>query len=79
MWDGRAGGVLSGMRVWRGAYIGQGNAAYISLEGRDYRNEYLKRGGVRTIRWSIRNVSGGRTASELPSSSNIPVSFFFLE
>ena len=45
----------------------------------DYRNEFLKRGGARAIRWSIRrNASGHATASELPSSCNIPVSFFFL-
>lgn len=44
----------------------------------DYRNEFLKRGGARAIRWSIRrNASGHATASELPSSCNIPVSFFF--
>ena len=44
---------------------------------RDYRNEFLKRGGARAIRWSIRrNPSGHTTASELPSSCNMPFHFF---
>ena len=49
---------------------------YISLGTGDYRNEFLKRGGARAIRWSIRRANGCTTASELPSSCNAAVSFF---
>ena len=77
-----------GTEVWVGLSEGvdlegdlysQGECGLHFFGGReDYRNEFLKRGGARAIRWSIRrNASGHATASELPSSCNIPVSFFF--
>jgi len=64
--------------IWRGSLYSQGNVANISLVGQGYQTEFLKRGGVRAIRWSIRrNASGRTTASELPSSGNPFFSFSF--
>ena len=62
-----------------GGLYSQGDVVYISLGPGDYRNEFLKRGGARAIRWSIRNANGRTTASELPSSCNAAVSFFSSE
>jgi len=60
---------------WRGAYIVRGMWPTFLWRARDYQTEFLKRGGVRAIRWSIRRNAS--TASELPSSGNVSLSFFF--
>ena len=73
----KAGGGMSEDIGLEGGLYSQGEVVYISLGPGDYQNEFLKRGGARAIRWSIRNANGRTTASELPSSCNAAVSFFF--
>jgi len=75
MWDEGVGG-LGGDMGLEGSLYREGNVGHISWRAGDYRNEFLKRGGARAIRWSIiRNASGRHNSIRAPVVMPCPFRF----